>query len=103
MSTPAMRATFDLLSTLPLLVAGVLADHPHHAVAPDDLALVAHRLDAGTDLHRASFCERGHPRPHAAPAASARLDCRTGSGRWSIALPIPAESGRDHRMAGGQA
>src|SRR5215213_5948445 len=49
MSTPAMRAT----SALPLLVARVLADDLHAPVAADDLALVAHALDAGTDLQRA--------------------------------------------------
>jgi hypothetical protein len=31
--------------TLPLLVAGVLADHEDRAVAADDLALLAHWLD----------------------------------------------------------
>src|SRR5258708_39969705 len=50
MSTPAMRAMS--LLTLPLLVAGVLADDHHAPVAADDLALVAHLLDARLDLHR---------------------------------------------------
>src|SRR5690242_9802978 len=38
-------------STLPLLVAGVLADDHDPAVTADDLALVTDGLDAGVDLH----------------------------------------------------
>jgi len=38
-------------SALPLLVAGVLADDEHDAPALDDLALVAHATNAGTNLH----------------------------------------------------
>src|SRR3954468_13245341 len=49
MLTPAMRAIF--LLALPLLVARVLADHEHPAVAADDLALLAHRLDRRSYLH----------------------------------------------------
>src|SRR5512143_2132526 len=49
MSTPAMRA---IASALPLLVLGVGADHHHGAVAPDDLAVVATRLDGRSDLHQ---------------------------------------------------
>src|ERR1700754_3779116 len=48
MLTPEMRA---IALPLPLLVAGVGADHEHPAVPPDDLALLAHRLDRGTYLH----------------------------------------------------
>src|SRR3982750_1978381 len=36
---------------LTLLVAGVLADDEHRAVATDDLALLAHRLDRRSYLH----------------------------------------------------
>ena len=36
---------------LPLLVAGFRADHAHHAVALDDLAVAAHLLDASQYLH----------------------------------------------------
>jgi hypothetical protein len=39
------------LSALPLLVARVLADHHDATVPADDLALLAHLLDAGSDLH----------------------------------------------------
>jgi hypothetical protein len=39
--------------TLALLVAGVLADDPHDALAADHLALVTDLLDARTDFHRA--------------------------------------------------
>jgi hypothetical protein len=34
-----------------LLVAWVVADHDHPAVAPDDLALLTDPFDAGSDLH----------------------------------------------------
>src|SRR3954470_15838150 len=45
-----MRAIRSSLS-LPLLVARVLADHEDGAVATDDLALLAHRLDRRSYLH----------------------------------------------------
>src|SRR5450631_199427 len=47
--TPAIRATTE--SPLTLLVTLVLADHQHHPVAADDLALLAHRLDRRSYLH----------------------------------------------------
>jgi len=38
--------------SLPLLVAGVgLADHPQHAVAADDDAMLTDTLDRGTNFH----------------------------------------------------
>src|SRR3954451_6017236 len=49
MLTPEMRAMVRL--PLPLLVALVLADDKDPAVAPDDLALLAHRLDRRSYLH----------------------------------------------------
>src|SRR3954468_10114473 len=49
MLTPEMRAMSSL--PLPLLVALVLADHEDPAVTPDDLALLAHRLDRRSYLH----------------------------------------------------
>src|SRR5690348_2368038 len=48
MSTPAMRAIVRL--PLPLLVLRVRADDHHGAVAPDDLAVVAARLDGSPDF-----------------------------------------------------
>src|SRR5205085_9671373 len=36
---------------LALFVLGVRADHAHHALAVDDLAVVAHLLDRSPDLH----------------------------------------------------
>src|SRR6476620_1711641 len=39
------------LLPLPLLVTGVGADDQHRAVAADDLALLAHRLDRRSYLH----------------------------------------------------
>jgi hypothetical protein len=47
--TPAIRAIF--LLALPLLVAGIRADHEDPAVTPDDLALLAHRLYRRSYLH----------------------------------------------------
>jgi hypothetical protein len=32
-------------------VAGVAADHEHHAAAANDLAVLANSLDAGADFH----------------------------------------------------
>ena len=40
------------LLALALLVTGVLADHAHHTVAADHLALVTDSFDAGTDFHQ---------------------------------------------------
>src|SRR5262245_1248422 len=46
-----MRAMLVLLLALTLLVARVRADDPHDALAADDLALLAPRLDRWTNLH----------------------------------------------------
>jgi len=40
---------------LPLLVAGVGADHEDPAIAADDLALLAHGLDRGSYFHVVSL------------------------------------------------
>src|SRR5439155_19722255 len=40
-----------LASPLALLVTLVLVDHQHHAIAADDLAFLAHRLDRRSYLH----------------------------------------------------
>src|SRR3954469_11438153 len=48
MLTPEIRA---MPLPLPLLVTLVGADHEHPAVTPDDLALLAHRLDRRSYLH----------------------------------------------------
>jgi hypothetical protein len=40
-----------VLSTLPLLVARVRANHPHYALAPHDLALAANLLDGCHYFH----------------------------------------------------
>jgi hypothetical protein len=37
--------------SLSLLVLGVIADHSHHTLAADDLALVADLSNAGSDFH----------------------------------------------------
>jgi hypothetical protein len=39
---------------LPLLVTGILANYPDHAVAANDLAVAADFLDRGTNFHRRS-------------------------------------------------
>src|SRR5271154_4498925 len=57
MSTPEIRAMCLPLLALPLLVTRVVADHPDHAAAPDDLALFADRLHARPNLHL-------NPRPY---------------------------------------
>src|SRR5271165_7187947 len=59
MSTPEIRATCPTssltlagaASTLPLLVAGVLADDDDPPVPADHLALLTDRLDARSNLH----------------------------------------------------
>src|SRR5688500_17010296 len=56
MSMPAIRAIripvlLSLDLALALLVARVLADHHDAAVPADDLALLTHLLDAGSNLH----------------------------------------------------
>src|SRR3954454_19459800 len=55
MSMPAMRAMRMPSSALALLVARVLADHHDATVPADHLALLAHLLDAGSDLHDERF------------------------------------------------
>src|SRR5436190_14537369 len=50
MFMPAIRANSST-SALALLVARVLTDHEHGAVATHDLALLAHGLDRRSDLH----------------------------------------------------
>src|SRR5215212_3595930 len=46
---------FGSCSALPLLVAGIFANHHHATVPADHLALVTDLLDARLDLPRASF------------------------------------------------
>src|SRR5262245_2062339 len=55
MSTPAIRAMgvwFPRLALALLVPLACGADDHHAPVVADDLALLAHRLDAGTNLHR---------------------------------------------------
>src|SRR5215469_10187980 len=47
MLIPEIRA----ISTLPLLVARIRADHEDPPVPADDLALLAHRFDRGSYFH----------------------------------------------------
>jgi hypothetical protein len=46
-----MSSSLLVPSALPLLVAGVLAQDAHDALAAHDLALVTNLLDAGSNLH----------------------------------------------------
>lgn len=52
---------YSVCLALTLLVAQVVADDHHAAIASDDLALVADRLDAGLNLH-GSFLHRSSAR-----------------------------------------
>jgi hypothetical protein len=58
---------FGSCSALPLLVAGIFANHHHATVPADHLALVTDLLDARLDLHRASFLIRLGMRGQASP------------------------------------
>src|SRR3954470_2008166 len=73
MLTPEMRAMSAL--PLPLLVALVLADHKDPAVTPDDLALLAHRLDRRAYLHVSFRADPGGAAlgAGAAPATAPRM------------------------------
>src|SRR5215207_4850050 len=98
MLTPAMRAMADL--PLPLLVTGVLADDEHRAVAADDLALLAHRLDRRSYLHDAF---RSVIRDVALAAARLPLpveDARTRTGRTRRASTIAVVRSRRTRATG---
>src|SRR5207253_5916124 len=98
MSTPAMRAMPDL--PLPLLVLGVVADHPDSAVALDDLAAVTHLLDRCSHLHVARSSPPGSspamadmdefvPAPNSRPSATAHLRARhfIGTRKWPKQRP----------------
>src|SRR5580658_4603624 len=54
MSTPAIRGilrSYAKKSALTLLVLGVGADHPHHALAAHNFTVFANPLDAASDFH----------------------------------------------------
>jgi hypothetical protein len=72
-----MRAIAEL--PLPLLVAGVLADDQNGAVAPDDFALLAHRLDRRSYFHEPLSDESAESALAAGPAAATTLGLRTKS------------------------
>src|SRR3954447_17264032 len=102
MLTPEMRAMVRL--PLPLLVALVLADHEDPAVTPDDLALLAHRLDRRAYLHVSFRATQGSaalaavPPPATAPRKK-RSPAPPGPGRpearpRSIATCVAASSWR---------
>src|SRR4051812_7497516 len=71
MSTPAMRATLALRAlSLLHLVLGVVTDNQDHALAANDLASLAARLDGRSYLH-----DRSHPL-HLAAVQSAASSSR---------------------------
>src|SRR3954451_24885405 len=101
MLIPAMRA-MSLLA-LTLLVPRVLADHEDRAVAADDLALLAHRLDRRSYLHdpfrlRVNQRRRLWP-PHEAAATGrgrALADCVGAQTKYD-SRGLPAARGTKHR------
>ena len=95
--------------SLPLLVLLVRADHPHHAAAADDLALVANPLHRCSDLHRrlrsaVQLLDRPgpamrrpahqrHPHPIARPAPG-RSCVRPACARCAVTWCRPSSSTR---------
>jgi hypothetical protein len=49
--TPGIQLVQPTVSTLTLLVPGVVANHEHHAPTTYDLAVFTNSLDAGADFH----------------------------------------------------
>src|ERR671937_32668 len=103
MLMPAIRA---MALPLTLLVTGVRADHEDGAVAPDDLALLAHRLDRGSNFHgpfrltgmavrlggprAAARARRTRRSPkRAASSATANPSKASDSGRVPLPLEVP--------------
>src|SRR5690242_6177561 len=91
MLIPAMRA-MSLLA-LTLLVPRVLTDHENRAVAADDLALLAHRLDRRSYLHDPFRLWRDPASPALAAAGGGRYRSRTcvcaDARRTTIAEALP--------------
>src|SRR3954454_11537351 len=87
MLIPAMRA-MSLLA-LTLLVPRVLADHEDRAVAADDLALLAHRLDRRSYLH--------DPFRLACPSAPPLAAARGGRYRSRTCAYVGAQTKYDSR------
>src|SRR4051794_4132253 len=91
MLIPAMRAMSSL--PLPLLVSWVRADDEHRAVATDDLALLAHGLDRGSDLHARSLRSQipgGRGSVGAALEAAWASATAPGTGRRTAKFPLKA-------------
>src|SRR5690348_7374066 len=91
MLIPAMRA-MSLLA-LTLLVPRVLADHEDRAMAADDLALLAHRLDRRSYLHDPFRRSRDPAAPALAAAGGGRYRSRAcacaDARRLTIAEALP--------------
>src|SRR3954453_5295769 len=89
MLIPAIRA-MSLLA-LPLLVPWVSADHENPAVAADDLALLAHRLDRRSYLHDPFRLAKT-----SAPALAAARGCRYRA-RTCACFGVGAQTKHDSR------
>ena len=72
------RGHTALLLALPLLVPGVRADHPHHALAADDLAVLTDSFYGTSDFHSISRLSGS-----ATTSADRRSNCEAQSGPWS--------------------
>src|SRR4051794_40551803 len=70
-------------SALSLLVGGVLPDGVALAAAPDDLAVLADPLDAGSNLHRTS-CSLSHQQQEPDPTPAPSIV----SGRRAVRLTL---------------
>src|SRR5262245_61847917 len=88
-STPAMRAIVPFSLPLALLVPGVLALHPDHSLAPDDLALPA------DGLHGCSYLHAMSPMPvRSGPAQAIWTVCRDGNGVLEVCGETAVTRGR---------
>jgi hypothetical protein len=91
-----------VLLALPLLVLGVVADHPHDTFAADDLALVADLSNAGSDFHCSSWRRCGSRLAERQPGDDTATWIETGPADQHT-LPRPyvhTEAPRLRRQAG---
>src|SRR3954447_4777611 len=98
---PAIRA---ISLALTLLVTRVRADHENRAMAADDLALLAHRLDRRSDLHdsfRKKRAIRRRAQPNRGPRARLTRLAKVWCAAFSAMHPRLARS--QHVLKGGAA
>src|SRR6266478_4090632 len=102
-STPEMRAIGWLSCSLALalLVARILANDAHDALAPHDLAVLAPNLDGRSDFHLMSFrtvspltsgrpCAFGTRSTFSSQCISSHFTARLGAARVPAALGRPS-------------